>query len=351
MISVYIASPEAYAGKTLTSVVLGKRWQSQGRKVGFFKPLGTLPDTADRRFADEDARFVARELGIEAPMSDLCPVLLGQQGCPTEAAAARSQVMAAHQRASSGKDIMLVVGSGSLLSRGAAMGLGGPAVADMLDAKVVLVARVESYLDLDGIVACQRALGHRLLGAIANRVPARLRDAVEHEVLPSLARFGVTILGILPEDAVLRSVGVRELVEAIGGEVLAGEAAVDELVESFVVGAMGVSAALRYFRQTPRKCVITGGDRSDIQLAALETPTRCLILTGGLEPSATVLARAHDLGIPVVLVQQDTLATVAIVEQLLGKLRVREPGKIAHAIDQFAAYLDLPLVDNLLGLS
>jgi hypothetical protein len=155
---------------------------------------------------------------------------------------------------------------------------------------------------------------------------------------------------MLPDDAVLHSVSVRELVNAIGGEVLASETAVDELVESFVVGAMGVSAALRHFRQTPRKCVITGGDRSDIQLAALETPTRCLVLTGGLEPSPTVLARAQDLGIPVVLVQQDTLATVAVIEQLLGKPRLREPGKIAYVLDQFATHLDLPLLDNLLGL-
>jgi hypothetical protein len=351
MISVYIASPEPYAGKTLTSVVLGKRWQSQGRKVGFFKPLGMLPDTVARQFADEDALFVARELNIDAPISELCPVLLGQQGCPMEAGAARDQVIAAYQKASSGKDVMLVVGSGSLLTRGVTMRLGGPAVADMVDAKALLVACVESYLDLDGIVACQRALGYRLAGVIVNRVPARMRDVVEHEVLPCLEQFGVTILGMLPDDAMLRSVGVRELVEVIGGEILTGEAAADQLVESFVVGAMGVNAALRYFRQTPRKCVITGGDRSDTQLAALETPTRCLILTGGLEPSAIVLARARDLGIPVVLVQQDTLSTVTTIEQLLGKLRLREPGKITYAIDQFAANLDLPLIDNLLGLS
>ena len=50
------------------------------------------------------------------------------------------------------------------------------------------------------------------------------------------------------------------------------------------------------------------------------------------------------------LVQQDTLATVAVIEQLLGKPRLREPGKIAYVLDQFATRLDLPLLDNLLGL-
>jgi len=111
-----------------------------------------------------------------------------------------------------------------------------------------------------------------------------------------------------------------------------------------------VDRALHYFRRTPRKCVITGGDRSDIQLAALETPTRCLILTGDLRPSHTVVARAEELGVPVLLVRGDTLTTVSTIDELLGKLRVREPRKIEHAIEQFEAHLDLAKLDEALGL-
>ena len=37
-----------------------------------------------------------------------------------------------------------------------------------------------------------------------------------------------------------------------------------------LVGAMSVESALSYFRRKPNKAVITGGDRADIQLAALE---------------------------------------------------------------------------------
>ena len=159
------------------------------------------------------------------------------------------------------------------------------------------------------------------------------------------------MLGLLPKDPVLHSVTVKELAEAVGGEFLSGAEAGEEMVENFVVGAMGVEYALRYFRRTPRKCVITGGDRSDIQLAALETPTRCLVLTGDLRPSHTVLARAEELGVPVLLVKEDTLGTVTTIDEMLGKLRVREPKKIAHAIEQFEANLELAKLDRALGLS
>ena len=49
-----------------------------------------------------------------------------------------------------------------------------------------------------------------------------------------------------------------------------------------MLGAMGAELALKFFRTKPDKIVITGGDRADIQLAALETDTKCLVLTGNL---------------------------------------------------------------------
>jgi len=158
------------------------------------------------------------------------------------------------------------------------------------------------------------------------------------------------VFGVLPEDSVLHSVSVSELAEATAAEALSGTEAMDQLVENFVVGAMSVEGALRYFRRTPRKCVITGGDRSDIQLAALETPTRCLILTGGMRPSHTVLARAQERRVPVLLVSGDTLSTVGIIDELVGKLRIRDPNKIEHAVHQFEQHLDLAQLDTVLGL-
>ena len=42
---------------------------------------------------------------------------------------------------------------------------------------------------------------------------------------------------------------------------------------------------------------------------------------------------------------------VATIEKVLGKLRVREPRKIEHAIEQFEAHLDLAKLDEALGLA
>ena len=107
---------------------------------------------------------------------------------------------------------------------------------------------------------------HRLMKyTLAKRV-RRLQDlaVIWDDVIPCLEAAGLTVLGVMPKVPILHSVSVAELAEATEAEFLCGEDEADELVEHFVVGAMGVEQALQYFRRTPRKCVITGGDRSDI---------------------------------------------------------------------------------------
>jgi len=351
MVTLYIASSEEYAGKTLASLVLATRWQRQGRRVAYLKPIGLLPVTVGEEVTDEDAHFVAQHLSLDVPRAQLCPVLLSKETCSHDPTEAQEKVKQAFAAVSQGADVTVVSGSGAVLTRGSILGMAGPRVAEMLDAKVVLVGRCESFLDADRIIAAYRALGERLIGVILNMVPPRHRDLVWDNVVPCLEQLGMPVLGVMPMDPILRSVSIRELVEATGAEVLCGAEAADQLVENFVVGAMGVDRALRYFRRTPRKCVITGGDRSDIQLAALETPTRCLILTGDFRPSHTVLARAEERCVPVLLVPDDTLTTVSTIDELLGKLRVREPRKIEHAVEQFEAHLELPKLDEALGLA
>jgi BioD-like phosphotransacetylase family protein len=351
MITLYVASSEPYAGKTLTCLVLGMRWQRQGHRVGYMKPLGLMPVVVGDEVTDEDACFAAEHLGLKSPLSQLCPIVFSPETCHLAPEQAQGKVMQAFSSCSAGTDIMLVGGSGSLLSRGAMLGLDGASVAQMLDAKVLLVGRCQSFVDADSIIASHEALGERLLGVFLNLVPQRELNRTWDDVVPCLEARGMTVLGVLPQDPVLQSVSVRELTEAIGADLLCGSEATEELVENFVVGAMSVERALRYFRRTPRKCVITGGDRSDVQLAALETPTRCLILTGDLRPSHTVLARAAELHVPVLLVRGDTLTTVTAIEELLGKLRVREPRKIEHALEQFESSLDLAKLDSLVGIS
>jgi hypothetical protein len=104
------------------------------------------------------------------------------------------------------------------------------------------------------------------------------------------------------------------------------------------VGAMD-GTTLFAFRDS-RKAVITGGHRTDIQLAALETDTTCMVLTGGVSPNEIILARAREKGVAVLTVSGDTTATVDRFESLLGRLRIREREKIRRGIELVRAAVD-----------
>ncbi|MBM4082116.1 MAG: hypothetical protein FJ278_20590, partial [Planctomycetes bacterium] len=114
-------------------------------------------------------------------------------------------------------------------------------------------------------------------------------------------------------------------------------------------GAMNVDAALKHFHMVPNKAVITGGDRADIQLAALETSTKCLILTGDLYPNDIIIGRAEQAGVPIIVVRTDTAATLDICENLTGHISLHS-GKIQRVADVVERELDFPLLYKKAGL-
>ena len=82
------------------------------------------------------------------------------------------------------------------------------------------------------------------------------------------------------------------------------------MVENFLIGTMQVENFMTHFRKHKNSAVIVGGDRSDVQLVALEGNCPCLVLTGNLYPNDIILTRSEVLSIPIVVVRDDTF-TVA----------------------------------------
>jgi BioD-like phosphotransacetylase family protein len=122
------------------------------------------------------------------------------------------------------------------------------------------------------------------------------------------------------------------------------------MVENLTVGAMTAEAALHRFREQTNKAVITGGDRTDIQLAALETSTTCLILTGNLPPSPLIVKQAESFGIAVLMVRSNTMETIEAIDRVFGKSRLGQPAKLAEFQELFDRQLDLGRLYTALGL-
>ena len=136
----------------------------------------------------------------------------------------------------------------------------------------------------------------------------------------------------MPKSPLLRSVTVEELIRRLEAKVICCPDKNELLVETLSIGAMGVNSAMEFFRRRRNMAVVTGAERTDIQLAALEASTQCLILTGLGEPLSQLINRAEELEVPILKVDKDTLSTVEIIEHAFGHVRLHESIKASYAI-------------------
>jgi len=355
MTGVFVGSTDAYAGKSLACILLGLKLKQMGKNVGYFKPLGFLPARIEGQVVDEDAAFIRSVLDLPDRLEDLSPVIVNDElyrRAMTEDVSdgLAARIQDAYARLSKGREVMLVGGIGAVPTTAKAFNLEARRLADLLDCRALLIGKFESEGSVDGIFVSRDALGERLAGLVLNDVPADSLPFVRDDVIPYLEASGIRVFGALPHDPVLRSVSVGELADQLNAHMLCCEDKREQLVEHFVVGAMNVESALRYFRRMPNKAVITGGDRSDIQLAALETASKCVVLTGDLRPNSRVVTRSEELHIPLLLTREDTLTTVDRIERLLGRVRIREQAKIKRAAELAREHIDFEALLAGIGL-
>lgn len=333
MVALYVTSPYAGAGKTAVCAGLGRHLLSDGKKVGFFKPI--IAEIKSPEAVDSDAEFMKQVLALKEPIESLCPVIGGKGELA-------SKIKQAYARVSRGKDVVIVEGVWRQRPGGKPIEASYQVVA-ALDARVIIV---EPYSEkLPAAMLNYKDFGEYLLGVVVNKTPG---SRVKHL---SKQLSGVDILGVLPEDRVLISLTVGELAEHIGGEILNSAERASEPVEDFMLGAMTLDSGLDYFGRKDGKAVVARGERPDMQLAALETSTRCLVLSGGVSPSHTVLRKAEDKGVPIILTKGDTVSTVNSIELALGKGKFNQEKKLPRLTEIMERQFNFKVLYKGLGLA
>lgn len=343
MIPVLIASATGYTGRTLIAIGLAMKLIEQGYKVGYMKPLGKTPVKQGRDVFDASALFIKETLKLEEQLPVMSPFV---QTYENMTLLLQGQLRDVNKKVSSAcasfknRDFLIIGGPGDFFE-GSLLGLDTLTLAAELKTRVLVVEAWRGDASADTLFGARALLGGRFLGAVLNKVPLNLIDHIKTTVKPFLEQKGVPVFGVIPRDAFLESVSVSELNEMLGGKVLCCDDRMHEFVEHFLIGAMDVDSALNYFRRTPNKAVITGAHRSDIQLAALETSTKCIILTGGLRTNEVVLGKAQSRGVPILSVPDDTFSTIDKIEMRMGKTSILESKKMDRTRELFSAGFDM----------
>ena len=355
-ITIYVTSTERFSGKTALSIGLIHWLQRNGLTGAYMKPISTAAHAFGDRTVDEDAVFIKSVLGQTDPLETMVPLFLSDQ--ETKAVLERSdtreieeRVLNAYRTIAAGKDAVVLEG-GTSLREGWIINLAPARLSGLIGGRALVVVPYLHILQVvDDLLAAQTWLGESMVGGVINSVPKHLVGLIQEKVKPFVGRHSVAVFAVIPREKALLSVSIRELVEELGGEVLCCENACDELVETLMVGAMSVESALSHFRRGINKAVITGGDRPDIQLAAMETSTRCLILTGNLRPSPLIIGLAEERGIPIILTGHDTLKAIEIVDSFFGKARFHQQKKVDFFERLLEKHMDFNALGKALGLA
>ncbi|MFB0559249.1 MAG: DRTGG domain-containing protein [Dehalococcoidales bacterium] len=341
MAALYVTSLQAGVGKTAVCAGLGRHLQGEGKKVGFFKPIVADIKSPGKVAIDSDAEFIKRVLALKEPVDSLCPVI-GRQGKLT------SGIKQAYAQVSRGKDVVIVEGVWRLRPGGKPIEASYEVV-EALDARVIIVEPYSEGLSRIKFIDKYKDFGEYLLGVVVNKVPRSRMEPVYEQLSSQIGE--VDILGVLPEDRVLFGLTVGELAGHIQGDILNCADKSGEVVENFMLGAMIVDPGPDYFGRKANKAVVVRGERPDMQLAALETPIKCLILSGGVSPIHTVLRSAEDKGIPIILTKGDTVSVVNSVELALGKPRFNQEKKLPRLAEIIEQQFDFQALYKGLGLA
>jgi uncharacterized protein len=324
MAVLYVASDRSGAGKTALSASLASILAEDGMSVGVVKPLAGPDDTDVSAYADLLGASQASP-PLTVPADGISPAIADavQQSCAATG---------------DGKNVLIVEGASDLSQQDHAK------LADALDAVVVVVAGFTTDMNADSLSGWSEQMGDRLLGFLINGITRYQDRDVTMGLLTDMEAKGLKSLGTLPEDRRLLGVTVSQVAEHLNGKYLAGEALTDGLVEHFMVGGMGLDSGLEYFGLHDNKATIVRGDRPDIQMSSLQTPTTCMVLTEGKGPTEYVLNEAELENVPIVVTDSDTLTTMKALNGVQNQARFNHPAKLARFSELLRRHADLDTI-------
>ncbi len=341
-------SGNAGSGKTAISLSLALKLKEKGYSVSYFKPQGFQQLPSKRE--DDDLHLMKKALSLNVPGETISPVLLTPSYLSSNSTVESNELLekldAAFQELSANSDLLLIEGSITPFI-GSCYFMDDYSLSRRWNAAMVQIIKADDDFELDNTLIYKKYAelsGVSLLGCIFNNVSPE-----QWEITQTLYKSMIEntpVMGIMPRRPEISTPTVHEFYKDLGGEVLAAGEHMNRKVENVVIGTMTVESALRHLRRSAKKAVITGGDRSDMALTALETSTSVIILTGGLYPDVKVLSRAEEKEVPVILVHYDTYTTVENLQHVYRSIHPDNKEAFDILRKDTEAYLDLTPVYN-----
>ena len=170
------------------------------------------------------------------------------------------------------------------------------------------------------------------------------------ESIVFLNRARESSIGVLIEDRLLASPRVIDLVDVSNADVLVySSEGQNAICQNIVAGAISHDPADDYFQRFANSAIVTRNGRVDLALAAMLSGAKCLILSGGGNPSPYILDRAaSDRSTTILLTKDSTIGTLKNIQGAFGIAPFSGDEKVEKITQLFTDAIDDDLVQTLI---
>jgi BioD-like phosphotransacetylase family protein len=345
MDKVIIGSMRKSAGKT--SIIVGIAGALK-KKMAYLKPFGERLLYRKKRLWDYDSALITHIFGLQEDPVDMSigfdhsklRYMYDEEGT-------RQKLLETIVHISRDKEILFIEG-GKDLTYGISIYLDTLSLARYTGGKLFIVVSGEEDTILDEILFLKKHVdltGVPLGGIIVNKV--QNLDEFQNTHLPVINKMGVRVIGVIPYQSELTCFSVYYLADRLFAKVITGEGGLKRVVKNIIIGAWSANVFLQnpVFKKE-NKLVITGGDRTDMILASLESDTSGIILTNNILPPSNIISKATERNIPLLMVFSDTYQTAKQIENLEPLLTKDDTDKVELLKELCRKHVDLSVITS-----
>lgn len=356
--SVYVASVEGHTAKSVVALALIKALQGENQRVGVFRSI--TPDQEN----DHVLRLLLSQIPGPPDYQDAIGASYKEVHASPEKAAAK--ILTRYRAVAKNYDAMVIVGSDYKDVIGTTELSFNAKVAANLAAPIVMVlSGRQAYTSAEHLgqasprktsdlaqmaelsLAELKNEQAQLLALAVNRAEPSAMEEI-HDSLKTLLPPEVPVW-VLPEDKLLVAPRLRQIKEAVNGELLYGDPArLETETLDVVVAAMSAEHVLERIKD--KAVVVAPSDRTDVILPLImadkaETfPTLSgIILNGGFELPEEIkrLIKGINSSLPIISCQLGSFDTTMEVVKTRALLTADDKIKLARAMGLVTNHLDL----------
>jgi phosphate acetyltransferase len=355
--TIFIASAEAYSGKSIVALGLMNMLLGKAGKIGYFKPI---INQDPKETKDVHIQTIIEHFGLSINFEDAYAYTRQEamQHLESESQGEMIEtIISKFKKLEEKYDIIILEGS-DFIGEGAAFEFESNAlIAKNLNAPAILVVSGENKSTAQIIQAVLNLYHNfetreiQVLAVVANIVQPKQAEDVRQLLKTQLPED--IILAVIPADKGLSSPTVKDIYEVLGGKLLFGGEHLSNQVDNFITGAMQVPNFLNHIKENV--LIVTPGDRGDIILSSLQANLSTsypkvagIVLTAGSEPDEPVIRLIEGLQnvVPIIFVKTGTFQAITQIAAVKARISPDNTQKIQLGIDTFNKYVDVLELDK-----